>query len=66
MLEGAEVASVVPTLKLGVWVVVGTVGMRTEGVIAAGSGVVMAAVALTVVPVSTRKEVESAETLVPD
>ena len=55
-----------PRLMLVVWVVLGTAGMRTEGVIAAGVGVVMAAVALTVVPVSSRKEVENAETLEPN
>ena len=66
MKKGTGVVGVVPPLMLVVWVVVGTVGVRTEGVITAGVGVVMAAVALTVVSVSTRKEVKSAETLVPD
>ena len=64
--EGTGVVSVVPPLMLVVWVVLGTAGMRTEGVIAAGVGVVMAAVVLTAVSVSTRKEVENAETLEPN
>jgi hypothetical protein len=50
-------------LVLGVWVVVETVEMGAEGVIAVGVGVAMAAVALTVVPVSTWKVVKSGETL---
>ena len=66
MKEGTGVVGVLPPLMLVVWVVVGAEGMRTEGVIAAGVGVVMAAVALTAVSVSTRKEVESAETLEPN
>jgi curli biogenesis system outer membrane secretion channel CsgG len=37
--------------------------MGVEGVIAVGVGVAMAAVALTVVPVSTREVVKSDETL---
>ena len=52
---------VVPPLMLVVWVVVGTVGVITAGV-----GVVMAAVVLTAVSVSIRKEAENAETLEPN
>ena len=66
MTEGTGAVCVVPPLVLRLWVVVETMEMGVEGVIAVGVGVAMAAVALTVVPVSTRKEVENAETLEPN